>query len=94
MDKKFSSIHADISTFGVTTEINCPVGGAQMVLAGYIVRDTWNNLDSEGKALFKELLEIITEEDAQGAQIVLTSAAMAVVKKSHQGEKAGDFRGC
>lgn len=94
MDTKFSSIHADISTFGVSTEINCPVGGAQMVLAGYIVRDTWNNLDSEGKALFEELLELIMEEDADAAQFVLTAAAMAVVKKAHQGEKAGVFHGC
>ena len=87
MDKKISSIHADISTVGVHMKIDCPVGGAQMVLAGCIVRDTWNNLDSEGKALFKELLDLIMEEDEEEVQFVLTTAAMAMVKKAHQGEK-------
>lgn len=94
MDKNFGSIHADISKIGVSMKINCPVGGAQMVLAGYVVRDVWNSLNSEGKALFKELVEIIMEEDDLGAQIVLTSATVSVVKKAQQGEKAGDFRGC
>lgn len=94
MDKKFSSIHADISTVGVHMKIDCPVGGAQMVLAGYIVRDTWNSLNSEGKALFKELLDLIMEEDEEAIQFVITTAAKAVVKKAQQGEKVGAFRGC
>lgn len=94
MDKNFGSIHADISTSGVSMKINCPVGGAQMVLASYIVRDVWNSLNSEGKDIFKDLVELIMEEDELGVSIVLTAATESVVKKAQQGEKAGDFRGC